>query len=433
MAEYQNGERLIFPEKTLNSNGDTIKLVLVFGNDAMTGITDIKADRVGLGVVNYGEAGLEYSLDESLITISGYKFTIFDRDGYLLERIFNITLWNHVYTYENAYHQLEVYLYINGTLEFFGLTREDATEYERGTRLFTFTANSPLDKVNELALYDDDDNAINPLGLDLNRNYYLLDIIGAIYQKGYSAATLNWRHGWDFYAPDISGYGDLSHITVKSMDYFTGRSGKNFYSGNLGDWLRTIARHLGAITGLMGGTAFFYNIYDFANIDLQPVKVLSHKLVYAVNKLRYIHIIPDAPNVSGEFTAGQVEQSGIESATYKEPEMPAYFQPTIDNDFAPLQFSLDCDGTCNNPDTRIIAAKGEPFQPTYEYHPQTLGSYLWYFRGRVLRNRVDEFIFDGIDYDFLKNFEAAGQMFQIISMKKKFADNQTEVKALLLS
>ena len=62
-----------------------------------------------------------------------------------------------------------------------------------------------------------------------------------------------------------------------------------------------------------------------------------------------------------------------------------------------------------------------------------LSANFWYtYRGNIQNCRVDKFIFNGIDYDFLKDFEYAGNKYQPISMKFYYAENKVECEAIFL-
>lgn len=65
-------------------------------------------------------------------------------------------------------------------------------------------------------------------------------------------------------------------------------------------------------------------------------------------------------------------------------------------------------------------------------HGDIMAKFWFKYRGNIQNCRVDKFIFKGIDYDFLKDFNHNGSKFQPIGMVFQYSQNITECEAIYL-
>jgi hypothetical protein len=72
------------------------------------------------------------------------------------------------------------------------------------------------------------------------------------------------------------------------------------------------------------------------------------------------------------------------------------------------------------------------FSNEFKDHGALLARVWWNFRGNMNNGRVDKFIFKGVDYDFLKDFNYNGLKFQPIAMTFDYAKGTTECEAIYL-
>ena len=260
---YTEGQRVVFPAKKLNRVGDELQLFLVYGLN-IGSIADITAHDAGVYDIAHGALEWHYDLDEPFMVPSSYNLTIKDNDGFFRQRLFTEDIFEedvvyqgvlveyqaeqvvHEYNFANGNHQLEVWLYLNGNLEFFGYTGEDTLQYDEGSKTLTATAITNFDLINSQPLFDEDDVAINPLDYNLdqiNSVYkYVSDIILDIYKLVYPAMTLSVKQDWLFATvweepPDdvdeISLFGDWDDLSIQ-VDFLFSDTGATSWEHKAG-------------------------------------------------------------------------------------------------------------------------------------------------------------------------------------------------------
>jgi hypothetical protein len=72
------------------------------------------------------------------------------------------------------------------------------------------------------------------------------------------------------------------------------------------------------------------------------------------------------------------------------------------------------------------------FSNAFKNHGALCANFWYKYRGNIQNCRVDKFIFRGVDYDYLKDFNYGGSKYQPISMVFDFANSSTECEAIYI-
>jgi hypothetical protein len=227
-------------------------------------------------------------------------------------------------------------------------------------------------------------------------NYVEIDVVA---NAGYN---INAMYA---YAPDAEAYTDCSNKYIK----------KNAISYAQTDDLVTFATNIYATC--KGTTPRFFKLPESATNQVNTGEVYEHNGstykvvgVFTVNQVSPYSVNITVDRISGTndpLTSGTLTQvSGSKTFSFSE-------WATKTGDYIIGQVSI--------PNTDIFDSSIE-----------ALAKFLYYYRGDITKLRVDTFIFRGISYDFLKDFNYKGEKFQPIVMTIDIAKGQTTCQALFM-
>ena len=408
---------LNFATETLNGAGDTYQLILVFTvNTAGGNETHTSGDK-NIIIIDHGKTKWSYRLEEGLLTPTTVQIRLADQDGYIDGLLFGSDS-----VAQNIDKQFKVTIKLNGTEEFSGFALEDGIESDvqfiDGSvhrTIIGFEAVPKIDILNKQQLFDITGAAENPFSHGAGA-FAFTSAIEEIYQKVNSSishpADIDVNHSWVFRgdaSPPISEF-SLIQLAVNMDIYITDKYGLR----NLSDVLKFWAFSFGSFTGMIHNeSAFFKELFRHDSSNLQTLgTVLEWEKTYPINLLQWVRVEDETAttvatsgtetNLAGKFLNKKITTQLLEDAATGTFVIFEYRTPTID--------------------------------ATNRTNENAVVNFWHHYRGDVFvgKNRVDEFLVDGVTYDFLKDFTHDSGKYQIIEMTKDWEKSLTEFKALYL-
>lgn len=432
-----------------NGQEITVQLLLGFSNTSASSSTDLywDAKTVGIRVSDWGVLEYSYDFQDLLLTVGKYSFTLDDALFTLRDLLFKHTGIEATYT-----RTPRVEIRINDVTEFIGFVMEDSIKYDQANRRVKMSADPNSRILNQIILYNpvlvsatNSQGATDPLGYGHGTFVPILSIIEKIYQKVNRRLSINEgiavSQDWVFTAsPHPQGFGQPDDITDGAFNELRIWIDDLFWDPSLGytklaDVLRALAVNFGCFTGLLHNQrAFFRKLFVYNAGTAQTLgKVLKRVFGYEYALKDYVEITGRGGVI---FTRGSM--TDIEDRMLKLNILTQFWSYQ-----GILPFFGRPDYEWSN--TRIIrsdvpyyvyAAFDPVIDVIYGFSSRPIGDVVanwWYhFRSDVNRCRVDTINVVGITYDFEKNFSDEGRKYQIVSMKKFLAKNETEFEALYL-
>lgn len=417
---------------------DTLQLQLIFNVDLVGSDVSYSTQEKGIRVLSWGESTCQYDLEDAFLVPGLYSFKLGDKEGYLkslLRGTDSLAL--------ATSKTVKVILKLNGTNEFSGFAQEDSIHYDFGSRELQITADPNIAMINKRKLYDDDSNPYTSLfpAVQYNENefYPILELITDIYRivnPDLEEITTNVDLIFSGQAFDLRQLfdGRFDELIIKAKKfYFSNTPGIS----NAGDILRQLALNFGCFTGMINyDKVFFQKLFFYDSTNLQTLgRVLKHSFRYMYSTLDYIKIVGhiDGYNYPLEATAG--EDNAVEGKFLKKELVSVWFN---NQNFLNDPTGLEVKMRINRGDTEIdgdyiVYLSVDPgLDSTPRDAIELVKDYWWKWRGDIKNCSADIFVVQGIHYDFLKSFNYENSKYQILSLKKNYAQNTSEIEAIYL-
>lgn len=289
---------ITFPVQKINET-DTIQLVMEFVISNIANGVDYNAKDIGLRVLNYGKLDLSYELEDAFLTPSKYTLVIGDARGHLNNFFFGSG------DYTNYNKQALVTLKVNGVSKFIGRIVEDSIDYDYDRMIVRFNSAPQTDVLNKRMIYDEEDNALNPLGYSPTTYRMVRQILEDAYKLvnssiSYSNDSLEVIHDWNFQGLrtvngcfiNTIGFDEIYQL-VDPLFFDT-----SFGLRTIGDMLRKLAVDWCSFTGMIShDKAFFKKLFHYNENNIQTVKVDGWKKGYRYGLIDYVKV---STNISGE-------------------------------------------------------------------------------------------------------------------------------------
>jgi|GEM_PF-6114008 len=387
---------------TFNSESigsDTMQTILTIYYSNPTTTHNITSDSIGLKIIKYGDYSLKFNIDDYLLVPGDYTTTIGDSqqilDGYLFG--------DHI---DELHCEIEVKL--NGVAEFNGSITPTSVSSDYGKREVSLRFMSDTQKINNTMLILDDGSSTDPLSL-ASSLWYVKTLILKAYQLIDSSMALSFYHDWLFEAQYST-----TTITDGTWDELSFYKSQFYVGDTLGDALKRLAKATFSFTGALSNKkCFFRKLFSSGTTQTMPT-VLKFVRRYGSDVITYAN----SKNVSG-------------TTLVEYPNAAAY--TTVAGKYMSVNWDFS---------TPIIQRGGVNYTVSKVNEPRITGNapqseiipHLDYIiRSKIYNNRLDNFVFDGINIDYEKGFSAFGNNYQILNMTKKYGSRLTEIDALRLS
>lgn len=397
---------------------DTVQLSLNINWSSGTDSQTYTSDELYLKIKTLGNTSLQYDLDNPLITPADYRLELYDIKDTLADYLFGVDFNQMTVTAE---------IKINGTTEFKGTLIEDSLEFDESSKIMLLVFSSNTNKINEVTLYNEDNEALNPFGYDLtgyngvtNNDevlYTIEEILTDILKLVDENIQLTISHDWLIGGITPTNRSHIfSSLRVDPKEWFT----KPTWERNLGDLLKSIAKaFFSQIIVMSNSKAVLRKLYYYSSSNLQTVIVLKKSRSYKYPKIKY---------VNSKNTFGTLDGNII----YHFPNEGAYTEVTEDfvsyNHYWAAYYVYKA--TFNGFEFAYYA-KDSLYSNYYNLN-DIVARLMYYYRSKTYFNRVDRFKLKGINYNYAKNFNYNSEKYQILSMNKNLAEGFTEVEALYL-
>lgn len=417
---------------------DTLQLQLIFKVDLTGTNVSYSAQEKGIRVLKWGECEWKYDLEDAFLVPGTYNFTLGDRDGYLKN-----LLRGHDTLALATSKTPKVVLKLNGEIEFSGFVQEDSIDFSFSKRELKLTADPNIAMINKRKLYDDDSNPYTSLfpASQYNENdfYPILELITDIYRivnPDLEEITTNVDLIFSGQAFDLRQLfdGRFDELIIKAKKfYFSNTAGIS----NAGDILRQLALNFGCFTGMINyDKVFFQKLFFYDASNLQTLgRVLDHSFRYMYSSLDYVKIVGhiDGYGYPLEATAGI--DNAVEGKFLKKELVSVWFNNTFfltDPTGLEVKMLIDRGDTEIDGDYIVYLSIDPGLDTTARDALELVKDYWWKWRGNIKNCSADIFEVQGIHYDFLKSFNHENGKYQILSLKKKYAQNQSEIEAIYL-
>lgn len=444
-------------EQVCNNEGDTLQLILIFDVDLTDSDQAYTAAEKNIKVTDWGAIEWAYDFEDALMVPSNYQVKLYDGSDYLKN-----LLWG---TSEEALatnKQVSVTLKINGTVEYEGIAQEDGLRWEGSNKNITLNIDANTLLFNQKRLYNDSGAAYDHLNYNdphslVKYTKLLEDIYGIVnpdisYSGGDIIINQNWTFNGKKHTSNLPAGTDV--ITESESHDVTGANWNNnqsfvftdlyqetlawFFDSSyglttMGDVLKKLAIDWCCFTGMINkNKAFFQQLFYYNASNLQTVDVKGHSIFNKFNKIDYVEIASVRGQVYKEPSASA--DSAIDERRIKRKIIPGLYSVNLYG-VDPHWTLSNCQAVIpsgSNAGTYVISSCNST-TPSHGGSNGLVNAKYWYhWRGNITNCRVDEFLFKGITYDFLKNFNYNNGKYQIIRMKKQLAKNLTNTEALYL-
>ena len=476
---------------TVVKGGHTLRLHISFWEVGTVGGTDtVKlASEYGMKIKKWGEIEIG-DIDERVVNYSEYGFEIYDND----EELRNFLIIPADPKKYNKRALVTLFIKYKGaetyTEKFKGyLDNKDLTDvYDKRTKLFNLTAYPRTDILKQYKLhYEDEINtARNPLAYEIFESSHqghqlqymagekLIDVLTDIYEKVDADVSLQINHGIKFRGyKSATEYRDftiediylgipasVSHLT--SLYQFANDSllMQIFGTGNvffeiedLYELLKKLGLSFMFTTGMLtADTAFVKSLYSYDEDNLQTlgkikevteglapvedgIKIRCRRFQKNLNyKPGYDEVIYGTRNTWGTVTT----DSPLEFVPRGQDRLGEF---TIDEEIITWarKYTSGIQGASgtlfalyNDEPYRIIEASNVSYgEDHYELICGKLqANLLWKYRGLNAHTPHRTIVVEGLDYDFLKNFDYEEIGYQIYKMIWNFDQNKTTIYAI---
>lgn len=210
-----------------------------------------------------------YPLSVTLIDIN--KNFINDLFGYFSLQNFNRGVCNFYLKYEDEWE-----------LEYSGKILEETIKYNYKDKILEFEIVGFDETLKNIALYDSDNNPINPLNYQPNNYYNIVRIINDIYKTINSSIEVSINHDWIFYGENPPNP-PRSDITFEQLyQYVNPLFFNNAYGvSNLQALIQKLAIDWGCVTGLLHyKKAFFRKIFRYSSYFNCDLRLIDYEIEY---------------------------------------------------------------------------------------------------------------------------------------------------------
>ena len=419
--------------EVINTAGDTAQIVIQFTRYE-SGSGAHSFSELGIRVADWGSVAWDYALDDGLIVPGEYAFSLFDRDGDFSGP--TLCLFKLLFPATNLQYETLITLKINGTEEYVGRLVSDSIDYDLDERKVSMKVEAASIKLNEMQLFAADGTTpINTLGLTASTWYSLPWLIQQIYKLVDSSialadSSLTVRQGWTYYGVVMPANTPvLSNLTFSELYQLDDPLFFQYGYGlkTMGDVLRKLAIDWGCFTGFLHKRkAFFHQLfyYDSGNTQTLP-RILSRKCAYRFFPIDYVSM--------GVF-AGGVTIVPYSAGTYNALDEKRFDRGTalVSSFYDERYTNIKAVRSATTYDVYRVGSADVNAGAQNDYGEHGVNWWLAH-KGNLDACRVDSFVVAGVTMDFTKSFsDSNGNKYQIISMKKKIADSQTEIDALYL-
>ena len=434
---------ITFAQEHLDSS-NYLQLEIKFVTDSEQNWT---AASRNMSVLSYGTLDWSYDLEDLLLVPGVMSLKIGDGDGDLDNLFFGASA--------ALNRRPKITLRRNGTIEFLGYVMEDTiTSNPVGTKIVEFSAAPRMERINQKFIFDEENNALNPLGYTLNidQNRNISEMIQRTFRlvdtsidvgDGSLDISQPWLFKGERYYPsaDSNVLEDIAFTEIETLcDAYFNHQERGFAS--CGDVLREFCIEFGAFAGMIHEQkAFFHKLFYYdASVAVALTNVLSHIKEYPYSLLTATHIVTaEVSYLTGSpVTANQVnyyagEYHGLSGRSLLRETVVPFFRiagagySEYTNTIATIARGGSDDGKY-----KIYYLKDSDISSSWLDYGRLLADYWYYWRGNLENSRIDKFVCSGIEYDFLVPFNYGGYKYQIIGMRKDWGNMQTEIEAIYL-
>lgn len=432
------------PSKIGFIHSDSIQIKIEF-DTADPANTNYTIEQAGIVIDKLGDLEYDFDLEELLITPGNLTIEIFDSNDIVGGFINDVAIdaFGFDYVKKNA----KVTLLLNGAEEFVGKIQTKTIRYNRGLKILKFIVDCDTEILNKRMVYDEEGIPLNPLNLifgpaDQLNTHSVPFIIKKIYEFINPNIDLEIFHTWVF---NCSGRNFITRLPEsRNLPLLNLEQSiiplfqiNQYGVSTLGDVLRKMAIDWGCFTGVLStNKAFFRQLFTYDESYTQNLgKVFSWNITYPFTPIDYVkaHL---------KFTVRQAGERVLE------PDIYSIYESTHESGiFTELQdrflsrksflgFNFSADATS-------VSALAPQFngwaisvkvleQNGFQSYGDAITSFWLHNRFSTRNCRVDEFLVQGINYDFLRGFSYLGKKYQIIGMKKRYSEGLTHIKALML-
>ena len=396
--------------ENINNTPDTYQIVLTFAVDLVAANQAHDFIDKSLIILDHGKTKWAYKIEDSLVTPQSQSFTIADSAGYLRGLMFGTSA-------EQAAteKQFKINLKLNGTSIFKGTAIEDDITAEwiedtTGAYIFRFSAfPEGIEEITKQELYHEDGTPVALFGYATGVPELITTMVDDIWGQMNGAITVDYNQSWLF-RHVVAGENDIPFTDVGENPGAMWRLDQIAGISTTGDALKRLALEYGCFTGLKDwDNAFFTELFLYDAGNTQSLGTVHKKKEgYIWNLLYYVQTNVDGVGVLG--TAGSYT-NGIANQFLE-----------IDDSYR----GLVRHSTSNPLDEDHITGGA------YDSLVNTLSDFWFDTRGDITKVRTDEFLVDGVDYDFTAFFTHDSFKYQIIEMEINWETGQTIIKAINL-
>jgi hypothetical protein len=411
----------------------------------------------GLYVKSHGSLNIGRELDDNLLTVGQYSFSIHDSQDYLYDLLFDTAeLYDRkaLVTLEVAYSSAPstYVMRFSGNLV-------TPIDYDPDSKTFEFVASPRTDQLKSIVLHDDSAErlAYNPLNYTITTysgakgktyslftdNKKIVDVIHDCFKKINASCSLTVQHSWDFISTkDSTAYSinDLYvGITTALHPNWLGQTfgtGNVFYNiENLDDLVKKVAFAFFSMIGMLDNNRVIIKelfVYNSGNTQtLGTVK--KFKKSYKTDPIDHVMItsrlygknIDNASGYDEKFSKifyGRGKTNTRKGANVIDEQIVFWQDATVGNGYSDLFMLIGGTPYAIESVSRTDRRSG--------LFAQFLASSYYLLRQQNGETKVDSITAQGIGYDFMKDFAYGGRGYQILSMTEYFDKNETEFDAI---
>jgi len=420
----------------------------------------------GIRLIDWGELEWKRELDENLMVPGNMKFSVQDSEDELADLIFEGALVPYVRKDAKVTLEIKYYGDTNYTTEYVGYLSMTDIGWDKTNRVMDFSAYPKTDLLKTIYLYeqlsDGRLSGLNPLSLSysVSGDVYTADpvnvktLIHEILKQVNSSATLTWQHNWVF-SSNQQGAGDPPPV-YKSLEDLTFNSNylsalffsidKLYQLESLYDLLMAYAFAFGFICGFItDDEAFVKDLFYYDASNTQTLgTVKSHKVQNMFGDVEAVRIVSrllyreprSGKNAYGERMARYgIVPSGSElrGESIIDKEIPVFCYTSSGVDYGDMTF-------VHNTVTYTAGSAKVPLITGGNSLHNTVANFYYNLRNRnklvpsggvtSTIGRVDQFLVEGIDYSYMKDFSYDGKGYQILTLRKKLSKNESYIEAL---
>lgn len=423
------GYLFTFPVEDIWPGGDTLQIKVALENTAEASLIDRDVNTYEMRIIKYGEIECSHDISQSYLAPLAYKFAILDKQGFLQNLIFDSIDPQATTVLLSPF--IEIELYLNGSIEYHGYADEDGLTFDEGSKILSVSSHSSISKINNERIYDVDDVALDPLGYNAagTARLHLGDMLLDIYQIADSSfSSVLIKHSWEGSSVTVS-YNDLENLYIGTA-YIFNQSATRIWYETLGDLLRALASDFFAVTGItFGNVPFYMELYPespTSNYTLLESELIDRKKKIELQRTTEINItMTESDNTSPDtYTPAGSISSGIASSVDNR-DIVGYFS-SASPVYVPV-LRMDLAGTFVVHYMRGSAATNNTQQIN-----RLLGHIIEARKLHTIKNRVDEFVVDGLHKLYTDFFTYDARIWQTIHMKKNYKENMTTIRAVLV-